>query len=59
MRGLTPRERDVIRLRFEDHLTQAEIGERIGVSQMQVSGVVRQAVTRLRALAGVEQNRAA
>jgi RNA polymerase sigma-B factor len=52
--GLTPREREVIRLRFEHDLTQAEIGERIGVSQMQVSRVLRQAITRLRALAGAE-----
>jgi RNA polymerase sigma-B factor len=54
LRGLTPREREVIRLRFEEDLTQAEIGERIGVSQMQVSRVLRQAITRLRALAGTE-----
>ena len=33
-----PREREVLRLRFEEDLTQAEIGERIGVSQMQVRG---------------------
>ena len=35
--ALGPREREVLRLRFEEDLTQAEIGERIGVSQMQVS----------------------
>ena len=38
LRGRPPREREVLRLRFEEDLTQAEIGERIGVSQMQVSG---------------------
>jgi RNA polymerase sigma-B factor len=54
LNGLTPREREVIRLRFEEDLTQAEIGERIGVSQMQVSRVLRQAITRLRALSGAE-----
>jgi RNA polymerase sigma-B factor len=51
MRSLTPRQRDVIRLRFEDDLTQAQIGERIGVSQMQVSRVLRQAVAQLRNIA--------
>jgi RNA polymerase sigma-B factor len=54
MRSLTPREREVVRLRFEEDLTQAAIGERIGVSQMQVSRVLRQAIARLRTLARVE-----
>jgi RNA polymerase sigma-B factor len=48
MRSITPREREVLRLRFEQDLTQAEIGELIGVSQMQVSRLIRQAVSRLR-----------
>jgi RNA polymerase sigma-B factor len=48
---VTPREREVLRLRFEEDMTQAEIGEIIGVSQMQVSRVIRQAVNRLRAAA--------
>ena len=51
LRSLTPRQRDVIRMRFEEDLTQAEIGERIGVSQMQVSRVLRQAIARLRTIA--------
>lgn len=52
MGRISERERTVLRLRFGDDLTQAEIGERIGVSQMQVSRLIRQALTRLRA--GVE-----
>jgi RNA polymerase sigma-B factor len=48
MRSITPREREVLRLRFEEDLTQAEIGEIIGVSQMQVSRLIRQSVARLR-----------
>jgi RNA polymerase sigma-B factor len=48
MRTITPRERQVLRLRFEEDLTQAEIGEIIGVSQMQVSRLIRQSVSRLR-----------
>jgi RNA polymerase sigma-B factor len=46
---LSPRERAVLRLRFVEDLTQAQIGERIGVSQMQVSRLIRQAVARMRA----------
>jgi RNA polymerase sigma-B factor len=45
------RDREVLRLRFEEDLTQAEIGERVGVSQMQVSRIIRQAIARLRAAA--------
>jgi RNA polymerase sigma-B factor len=48
---VTAREREVLRLRFEEDLTQAEIGERIGVSQMQVSRIIRQSLGRLRAAA--------
>ena len=43
---LSPRERQLIRLRFVEELTQAEVGRVLGVSQMQVSrllaGVLRQ-----------------
>ena len=51
MRVITPREREVLRLRFAEDLTQAEIGERIGISQMQVSRIIRQALGRLRSYA--------
>ena len=51
MSTVTPREREVLRMRFEQDMTQAEIGVVIGVSQMQVSRVIRQAVSRLRAAA--------
>jgi RNA polymerase sigma-B factor len=50
-RRITPRERDVLRLRFAEDLTQAEIGERVGLSQMQVSRIIRQALARLQAAA--------
>ncbi len=51
MRGISPREQMVLRLRFEKHLTQAEIGALLGVSQMQISRILRQALDRLRAIA--------
>lgn len=46
--AVAPREREVLRMRFEEDMTQAEIGAVIGVSQMQVSRVIRQALARLR-----------
>jgi RNA polymerase sigma-B factor len=45
---LSSRDRDVLRLRFEQDLTQTEIAHRIGVSQMQVSRLIRQSLARLR-----------
>jgi RNA polymerase sigma-B factor len=51
MRGVSPRERMVLRLRFEKELTQAEIGALLGVSQMQISRILRQATERLREVA--------
>ncbi len=45
---LSARERAAVKLRFVDDLTQSEIAARIGVSQMQVSRLLRQALRRLR-----------
>lgn len=44
---VSERERLVLELRFHEDLTQAEIGLRIGCSQMQVSRVLRTTLTRL------------
>jgi len=44
---LDERERLVLKLHFEDGLTQQAIGERIGVSQMQVSRISRGALWKL------------
>jgi RNA polymerase sigma-B factor len=51
MRALPERDRLVLKLRFEDDLTQSEIAERIGVSQMHVSRIIRRALERLKAVA--------
>ena len=48
MAGLPPRSHEVLRLRFERDLTQAQIGERVGISQMQVSRLIRQALAHMR-----------
>ena len=45
---LSDREREILRLRFADDLTQSEIGARVGLSQMHVSRVIRHALARLR-----------
>ena len=55
MRVLSDREREVLRLRFAEDLTQSEIGRRVGVSQMHISRLLRQAVARLREAAQVSE----
>lgn len=46
-RQLPLHERRVLQLRFLEDLTQTQIAERIGVSQMQVSRILRRALARL------------
>jgi RNA polymerase sigma-B factor len=53
---LDERERRVLHLRFQHDLTQSEIGAALGVSQMQVSRVLRSALAKLR-LAAEHQER--
>lgn len=45
--GLSDTEREVVRLRFVEDLTQREIGARIGYSQMHISRMLRRALERL------------
>ena len=45
---LDEREREVLRLRFVEDLTQSQIAERIGHSQMHVSRILRRALGKLR-----------
>jgi RNA polymerase sigma-B factor len=49
MKVLSERERTILRLRFHEELTQAEIGARMGCSQMHVSRLIRRAIERLHA----------
>jgi RNA polymerase sigma-B factor len=44
---LEPRDREILRLRFEEDLTQSDIAERVGLSQMHVSRLLREALDRL------------
>jgi RNA polymerase sigma-B factor len=47
---LPARDRLVLQLRFVEDLTQTEIAERVGISQMQVSRLLRRSLDQLRAL---------
>jgi RNA polymerase sigma-B factor len=51
---LTDRERQVLALRFVEDMTQTQIADQIGVSQMQVSRILRRSLARLRELVAVE-----
>ncbi|BAC68797.1 RNA polymerase subunit sigma [Streptomyces avermitilis] len=46
---LDERDRRILHLRFVDELTQAQIGERLGISQMHVSRLINKIITTLRA----------
>jgi RNA polymerase sigma-B factor len=48
---LSERDREVLRLRFEEDMTQSEIAARIGVSQMHVSRIIRAALEKLQTCA--------
>lgn len=54
--SLAPRERLIVRLRFVDNLTQRQIGQRIGVSQMQVSRLLSDILLRLRQAISVDDD---
>jgi RNA polymerase sigma-B factor len=49
--ALPDRERNLVRLRFEEDLSQSEIGRRLGISQMHVSRLLRRALARMQAIA--------
>ena len=49
------RERLILRMRFVEDLTQTEIAARVGVSQMQVSRLLRRSLEQLRALTQTKQ----
>ena len=54
---LPPRLRLIVEMRYLDGMKQADIGARLGVSQVQVSRLLQQAMSRLRPL--LERRRAA
>nr|WP_162469867.1 RNA polymerase sigma factor SigF [Streptomyces adustus] len=46
--GLPPRDRHILSLRFVANMTQSEIGEELGISQMHVSRLLSRTLVRLR-----------
>jgi len=55
---LDARDQAIVRLYYLEELTQSEIGSRLGLSQMHISRLLRQATSKLAATAA-EQNRLA
>ena len=47
IKEFSPREQEVIRMRFNDNLTQVEIAKRLGVSQVQVSRLLLRTLKKL------------
>ena len=47
IRDFSPREREVLRMRFKDGLTQVEIAKKLGVSQVQVSRLLRRTLKKV------------
>jgi RNA polymerase sigma-B factor len=47
---LEPRDRMLLRMRYVEELTQSQIGDRMGISQMQVSRLLRRSLDQLRDL---------
>jgi RNA polymerase sigma-B factor len=48
MRALPPRERLILHMRFVEDMTQSQIAEKIGISQMHVSRLIRKALEAVR-----------
>lgn len=47
MTDFSPRERDIVRMRFVEGLTQVEIAEKLGISQVQVSRLLRRTLSKM------------
>jgi RNA polymerase sigma-B factor len=47
-RALEPRERMILQLRFFDGLTQSQIAQQVGISQMHVSRLIRRSLEKIR-----------
>ncbi len=59
LRVLDDRERRILHLRFFEGLTQSQIAQQVGISQMHVSRLIRRALEKIRDEIAVEDERAA
>ena len=48
LQRLPPREREILRMRFEEGLPQTQIAQRVGLSQMHVSRLIRKSLAEMR-----------
>jgi RNA polymerase sigma-B factor len=55
LRVLDDRERMILHLRFFDGLTQSQIAQQVGISQMHVSRLIRRALEKIREEIQVEE----
>lgn len=55
LRRLSPRERHIVELRFVAEMTQSEIADQVGLSQMQISRLLRRSLQEMRELADGER----
>jgi RNA polymerase sigma-B factor len=54
-RALDPRERTILHLRFFEGLTQSQIAQQVGISQMHVSRLIRRALEKIREEIAVDE----
>ncbi len=55
-RALDERERKILQLRFFDGLTQSQIAQQVGISQMHVSRLIRRSLEKIRAEIAVDES---
>ena len=56
LRALDERERTILHLRFFDGLTQSQIAQQVGISQMHVSRLIRRALEKIREEIQIEES---
>src|SRR5262249_36579577 len=57
-KALDERERKILQLRFFDGLTQSQIAQQVGISQMHVSRLIRRSLEKIRDEIGSDEERA-
>src|SRR5437667_10192168 len=57
-KALDPRERMILQLRFFDGLTQSQIAQQVGISQMHVSRLIRRSLEKIRAEIAADETEA-
>jgi RNA polymerase sigma-B factor len=57
LRGVSPRNREILHMRYFEDMTQAQIGAVFGVSQMQVSRLMRNSIERMQIVADAHAER--